>query len=348
MDSGKWRRACGLFGKCVSGIAGATGVSCVAVGLYGSSQINQKRQRWFTDNFVLTPETLRLPYKRVSLTTEDDKKLDAWFIEQTIRGEASKNLVLCCAPYNHDKSTLLGVARSLWDHGYSVLLFDFRSHAPVATAQTVGYLEKRDGDAALDWLCDNKPEGGRIALVGASMGGAVALMLAAENRKDVIACATDCAFSSLKEVINVRLDKMFPTTRLFGMGSIVPLHNLFVESICLFTKMRYGYDPEMVGPKHQLKNIKIPLLVVHSEDDSVVPLTHGYEIYSKSGTLPEEKSFVVVKDTEHIGSYFLDEKEYSRRIVGFFDKCFQLESHPNFVSPQAVPQIEDEQESAIK
>ena len=40
-----------------------------------------------------------------------------------------------------------------------------------------------------------------MALLGASMGGAVALMLAAQGKEDVIACCTDCAFASLKDVL---------------------------------------------------------------------------------------------------------------------------------------------------
>jgi len=301
--------------------------------------INQPRQRWFTDNFVLTPETLRLPYTKVSLRTVDEVELDAWFIPQTVRGESSRNLVLCCNPYNQDKSTLLGVARSLWDNGYSVLLFDFRSHAKKKTSQTIGFLEKRDADAALAWLIEmieNRPEGGQIALVGASMGGAVALMLAAERKPHVVACATDCAFSSLKDVVAERLDKMFPTTRLFGMNSVLPLHFLFVESICFLNKIFYGYDPAEVGPRVNLSDVELPMLIVHSESDSVVPVHHAYEIYGKSATPLEKKQLFVVKNAEHIESFFLDEKEYSRRIVGFFDSVTKNDKPPLFVSGHEI------------
>jgi len=313
------------IGKATVGITlGGAGL-CIGVGAYGARKINHPRERWFTDNFVLTPETLRLPYKSVTITTDDGVELDAWWIEQTIRGEASKNVVLCCCPFNHSKSTLLGVARGLWDNGYSVLLFDFRSYAKKKTPQTIGYLEKRDGDAALDWLCANLPEQGKIGIVGASMGGAVSLMLAAEKREDVIACATDCAFASLKDVIGVSLDQRFVTSRFFGTTSWIPIHRLLLESICYANRIWYGYDPADVGPRHHLKDIEIPLLIVHSELDSVVPLSHGYEVFDKSSTPAAMKSFFVVKGLEHIGSFFEDQKEYTRRIVKFFDKYFDKE-----------------------
>lgn len=299
-----------------------TGV-CLGVGAYGAKSINTPRQRWFSDNFVLTPETLRMPFRQVTLTTADDVALNGWFIEQTVRGEASKKLVLCCCPYNQDKSSLLGLARSLWDGGYSVLLFDFRSHAPVRTAQTIGYLEKRDGDAALGWLLEQRPEGGSVGMVGASMGGAVALMLAAERRPGVAACATDCAFSSLKDVVGLRVDRMFPTRGLFGLDSALPLHAVFLEAICALCAFWYGYSPADVGPRKHLQDVDIPLLVVHSEHDSVVPVAHGREIYAQSATSREHKSMFVVKGAEHVEGCFMDEKQYGRRIVAFLDKYMQ-------------------------
>ena len=77
----------------------------------------------------MTPETLRMPYREVVLETPDGIELGAWWMEQTVRGKSSSKCVLCFNPYNHDKSRMLGLARGLWESGYSVMLFDFRSHA---------------------------------------------------------------------------------------------------------------------------------------------------------------------------------------------------------------------------
>lgn len=88
----------------------ATGTT-LAMAAYGTYRINKSRTRWFSDSFVLSPESLRMPYKKINLLTEDNVKLEGWYIEQTHRGKPSDRVVLCCNPFNHDKSTLLAVAR---------------------------------------------------------------------------------------------------------------------------------------------------------------------------------------------------------------------------------------------
>ena len=53
--------------------------------------------------------------------------------------------VLCgrVQPFNSHKSNCLGMARQLWESGYSVFMFDFRSFAEIPTKQSVGYYEQR-------------------------------------------------------------------------------------------------------------------------------------------------------------------------------------------------------------
>lgn len=93
--------------------------------------------------------------------------------------------------YNNHRSSLLGIARGLWDAGYSVLLFDYRSHARQMHPRTVGYKEYFDAQAAMKWVNDNQRTETNIGLVGASMGGAIALTLASDPNNRVKACATD-------------------------------------------------------------------------------------------------------------------------------------------------------------
>jgi len=144
-------------------LAIVSGATITSIAAYGAYRINRSRQRWFTDSFVLTPESLRIAYKRVSFTTEDGVTLEGWFMEQTVKGRPSERIVLGCAPFLKDKSSLLAVARALWDTGHSVLLFDFRAFAPKqAPHETIGHLEVKDGRAALAWLRANKPPNAKV------------------------------------------------------------------------------------------------------------------------------------------------------------------------------------------
>ena len=180
---------------------------------------------------------------------------------------------------------MLGICKGFWHAGYSVLLFDYRSHTytrqlsnntkSATTVQythrrSIGHLEQRDASAALAWLKNytKDSKGTKIGLVGASMGGAIALCLAAEEPdaineqskadetenheqeeveveggSSVIACATDCAFANLKDVLEVSLDAISPTRNLpIKSTDLIPLHKLAVSAICAFTELFFGYS----------------------------------------------------------------------------------------------------------
>ena len=202
MSSFAWRRPLvrGLVGVGAGGLVGLVGATSYTV-----KKINYQRSRYWSDSFTMTPEAMRMPFRSVSFRTEDGITLSGWYVPQTHRGKPSKRIIVCCNPYNHDRSTMLGVARGLWEASYSVLLFNFRSHAKLQTQQSIGHLEVSDARAALEWVRKNKEPSARIGVLGASMGGAMALTMAEEN-DDLVACATDCAFTSLYDVISHRVE----------------------------------------------------------------------------------------------------------------------------------------------
>jgi len=289
-------------------------VAVAGISAYGAHRINRSRQRWFTDKFVLTPESLRIAYKTVALTTEDGVDLEGWWMEQTVRGRPSDRIVVGFAPFLKDKSSLLAVARALWDTGHSVLLFDFRAFAPKQAAhETIGYLEVRDGRAALAWVRANKPPSAKIGLIGCSMGGAVALTLACEDDTDLACVVTDCAFASLEDVTRFYLaHHLFPR----APPAVI---NVLLRCVCAWTELLYGYNPHDVGPKHKLDKLRVPLLLIHSNNDSVVPLEQARIIFENVATPPESKECFVVPQCEHIGFFFADEMGYTRKIVSFLD-----------------------------
>lgn len=151
-----------------------------------------RRQRWYSDNYCLTPEHMRMPFERVIFNPKDrdDIALEGWHITQTHGGCRSKRIVVLNNPYNSDKSNLLGLAQDLWLAGYSIFLFDFRSHANTSVPQSVGYLEQQDALAALDTISLMQPDA-KIAVIGASMGGAVALMTAYKHPQVSNKCVND-------------------------------------------------------------------------------------------------------------------------------------------------------------
>lgn len=332
-----------------------TVVACISItGAMGAYKINRTRTRWFSDRFVLSPESLRMPYREIELTTSDGVNLEGWFIEQTIKGKPSDRIVLCLSPFSHDKSTLLAVARGLWDTGHSVLLVDFRAFGPHPVPQeTIGHLELRDGRAALDWLRQNKPPSAKIGIMGCSMGGAVALSLVEDNDAELVGVATDCAFACLRDVVFHYISTMIPD-RLPGKYTVV---EMVTKSLTLCNHVWYGYDLHAVGPLQRLHRLRIPMLILHSANDSVVPIEQGRKIIEGAATDPALKQFVMVEDCEHIGSFFKNEIGYIRKITSFLDSCFEHHAKMqankeaatrNFVErQQEIPEIPESGEHGV-
>ena len=62
-------------------------------------------------------------------------------------------------------------------------------------------------------------------------------------------------------------------------------------------------------------------MVIHSERDSVVPVSHSDVIFNGLiNTKHKEKK--ILNGLEHIGGYFDDEKGYIKILVDFMDNSF--------------------------
>jgi fermentation-respiration switch protein FrsA (DUF1100 family) len=151
---------------------------------------------------------------------------------------------------------------------------DFRSFAKKSTKQSIGYYEQRDAKAALSYVRNvlgaelDSPL--RIGLFGASMGGAVALLVShdAENKDHVKAIVTDCAFSSLRSVISHQMRVMFP----FMPDIILQMSEMSME---LFNIAVYDYslseiEPISVVSSSNESKQNPPLLLIHAENDETV------------------------------------------------------------------------------
>ena len=183
---------------------------------------------------VLTPEDLNMPFQEVQFFAADGVSLTGWYIPQSHHGKPSQRTIVCCHPYNSSKSNLLGVARGFWDQRYSLFLFDFRSFAHIRTEQSIGFLEQRDARAAIATAKQLSPEDTRIGVMGASMGGAVSLIVGHEEETAAVGILSDCAFSSLSAVLEQAIHHRFPYFPSILTQAICQLSAVMNPAICWF------------------------------------------------------------------------------------------------------------------
>jgi dipeptidyl aminopeptidase/acylaminoacyl peptidase len=129
--------------------------------------------------------------RRVRVPLDGDDALDGWLLPARERA-----VVLVLHGYGREHSRAWRYGAFLHAAGYGVLAVDFRSsRGSRRLPTTLGHHEVVDAQAALDWLsAEPSLEGYAVGLLGESLGGSVALLVAAEN-PEVRAVVADGAFA---------------------------------------------------------------------------------------------------------------------------------------------------------
>jgi fermentation-respiration switch protein FrsA (DUF1100 family) len=173
--------------------------------------------------------------------------------------------------------------------GYAVLVFDYRGYGQSAGSPT------RDGTvadalAAIDYALARDPN--RTIVFGHSLGGAIAIVASAQ-RKAVRAVVAESTFPSYRAVAAATA----PT-----FSALVPL---FVSE---------GQDPITYLPTLKER----PLLVIHGEDDHIVPVALGRQLHEAAS---EPKELWVVPGARHFTPWLHVPEEFEARLDAFFSEA---------------------------
>ncbi|MCO5261108.1 MAG: alpha/beta hydrolase [Crocinitomicaceae bacterium] len=147
--------------------------------------------------------------------------------------------------------------------GFSVFMFDYSGFGfSEGKAKRKSVL--LDGNSAVDYVLKNFNQTGKIVIYGQSLGGHLAGVIGPKRQNDIDGLVLEGAFSSHKDVA-----KAFAG----GFGKA-------------FTK-------EMYSAKDSIVNYKKPLLIIHSEEDEVIPFYMGKTLFDAAN---EPKEFLEVKE----------------------------------------------------
>ena len=246
----------------------------------------------------ITPSDLDLDFEEVSFVTKDGITLRGWFISSATEGKSPPTIILLHG-YPADKGDILP-SMSFLNQKFNLLLFDFRYLGKSGGSYTtIGARETEDLKAAIHYLTSRDIE--EVGVWGFSLGGAVALMTAPEA-------------SEIKAVISessyARLDLLAP--QLYRIPIIkYPLGYLSG----LWAKLFLGIDTKEVSPATAAKNITIPILVIHSKNDRVIPFSHALLLEKALKNNPKAE-FWFQENLEHTEF----DAEYQTRILDFFKR----------------------------
>ena len=158
-----------------------------------------------------------------------------------------------------DRREAVGLARRYGPRGFDVVAFDSRAHGESGgSACTYGPLETKD----LARILDTEAEG-PVALIGGSLGAAVALQAAAEDPRIALVVAI-ASFSDLK---TVELER--------GAWYVTAAE---VDDAFGIADRECGARLEEASPAAAARRIRCPVLLVHGTADTDTPPSHSERI----------------------------------------------------------------------
>lgn len=194
------------------------------------------------------------------------------------------------------------------DAGRNVLLIDQRCHGKSeGHTITFGILERYD---CLAWIEYANARFGKVPILlsGVSMGAATVLMAAGldlpENVKGIIA---DCPYDAPSNIIRKVLGK--------DMGLPVGV----VYPLIRFGGMLYGkFNLNADSPVAAVQRAKVPILLIHGDDDRFVPYEMSCNIHAAA---PEKIEFHTIHGAGHALNYVTAPEEYRRIVEDFTRRC---------------------------
>ena len=245
----------------------------------------------------LHPETL-------SVTTSDGLHLTGWFFQ----GRSTKTIVLSHC-YGDNQATLLPWAEFLHRAGFTVFSYDLRGHG-FSDGNTVTFGVKEAGDLSrvVDMLSRRKDvDAKRIGALGVSLGAATTIIAAAHDPR-IKAVVDDSSYSDLQSVV----DHSFQ--RVVGIPSF-PFGPLTIK----FAELQTGVNMAEIRPIDEIALIAPrPVFVIHGLADSLVPVSDGKRLFAAAR---EPKTGWFVAGVDHAKTREAEGAEYTRRVVGFFEKA---------------------------
>jgi fermentation-respiration switch protein FrsA (DUF1100 family) len=229
-----------------------------------------------------SPNDIGLDYEDVSLTTGDNEVLHGWYVPAT----NSIGVVLFFHGNAGNISHRLDSIGIFQELDLDVLIIDYRGYGQSSgrPSEQGTYL---DAQAAWDYLVDKRGIApGKIVIFGRSLGGAVAAWLAAHTTPAAVILES-CFTSGLD--MAARLYPFFP--------------------VRLITRLKYPV-------KEYVKHTSSPLLIIHSQQDEIIPFDMGQSIFAAA---PEPKEMLVLTG-DHNGGFLLNRDRYVTTIDKFLDR----------------------------
>lgn len=218
------------------------------------------------------PGSIGLAHEDIFITTEDGVKINGWFVEN----KASDKVILLFHGNGGNISHRLPLLRLLHTLPSSVFIIDYHGYGRSGGKPSEQNLYL-DAQAAYDFLVKQKKyRSDQIIVMGSSLGGAVATHLVVN-----------------KKVGGLVLQKTFTSAHVMAKH-INPFYRRPIVWI------RSDFDS-----LKKISRIKVPLLIIHSKQDEMIPYQMSVALYEKAN---QPKKLLLLERYKH--NDFITDPEY--------------------------------------
>jgi alpha-beta hydrolase superfamily lysophospholipase len=244
----------------------------------------------------------------VSITTPDGAILRGWEVNPH---HDNRDAVILLHGLGDNRIGMTGYAQVLLARGFTVLLPDARAHGvsggPLAT---FGLLERNDIHQWSDFL--NARDHPRCVFGFAESMGAAQLLESLATDPHFCAVAAESSFATFREIAYDRMGQPFHLGPWVGRTILRPL----VEVAFLRARWKYHLDMRQVSPEDSVATTTIPVLLIHGQLDSNIPVRHSRLIHARN---PKTQLWEVPA-TDHCGTINTAPQEFEHRLLAWFKK----------------------------
>jgi len=261
---------------------------------------------------LLHPDDLGGPHEELTMKSYDGLNLSCWLIraQGTPRGT-----IIHLHGVSECKIVGLPLARRLRDHGYNVFLYDSRRHGDSeGMFCTYGFYEKHDASVLLTRLQNRSDLAlGRIGLFGSSMGAAVAIQVAALDKR-ISAVIAESGFATLRTIFDDYQRRMIK----------LPWHYLRNMVIVRSERMAH-FKASSVSPMDSVRDVHVPIYIFHGTEDRLIKCEYSEQLFANTG---EPKTLWLIRGADHSNIAEVGGEEYYKRILEFYDRALGEQTAP--------------------
>lgn len=247
-----------------------------------------------------------LEKEEVYIQSSDKLKLKGYFIKG--KENANKIMIMVHGYHSCPCFDFSGALRDYYSLGYSFLLIEQRAHeGSEGKYSTFGIKESDDLFNWIKYVDEKYNNDCEIVLSGISMGGATIMYTLGRDLPSTVKCAIcDCGFTSPIAVVQHTIKTVYH----------MPPH-ILSWSLSFASFVRTGKFLGSLNTKDTLSKSKVPILIIHGDNDKTVPIEMSKKNFEYAQC---EKELLIIPGADHGLSYLVDKKTYQEKVYTFINK----------------------------